>query len=469
MYLVFRVFLVSMTVDEYTSINVHATMSWWDILNTGQPNIVWAPNNHVLNTLFIKLEMILFGKKDWAVRLHILGAFLVCYYYGVKIMQRITVSEVRQFLFLAILFLNPYLLDFFGIARGYAMSVAGFVAAFFYMMKYAEDHALKNLRLVFLWLLLAIWSNFSALYMLPLAIVLLGYEICKQRNTISVRTHILNSGMACAVIGVIIILPLLKTIHSGETYGGHTGLYQDMIVNYIYHYIHHNPHISRHDLFMPGWKNIEVAGLVLLFAWMGINALSFLIKSSGSLVKTHLFTLFFVIGVVIISKILFVFGNVPYPSSRTTLVYSMPFYLAFCISMERICLKYNRTNIILWASVIFLIWHFFSALSFHNTIEWWRTGDAKDVVRFMKEELKVHPPGRVVKIGIESWQYPSLAFYTETIFKDEMTTYWTDMKTMEPYDYLFVSNEFVDKVPKEYVVVEKFRLATLFKWNVLQE
>ena len=106
-YLVLRVFIVPVSDDEYITVNVHATMGWWDVIITGQPNIVWAPNNHVLNTLFIKLEMLLFGRKDWAIRLHILAAFILSFYYAARIIRLITPSVIRQLLYLLILFFNP--------------------------------------------------------------------------------------------------------------------------------------------------------------------------------------------------------------------------------------------------------------------------------------------------------------------------------------------------------------------------
>jgi hypothetical protein len=463
-YLVLRVFLMPITIDEYTSINVHASMSWWDILTTGQPNPVWAPNNHVLNTLFIKLEWWIFGKRDWALRLHILLAFVVCYYYASKIIERITSSQIRQGLYLIILFVNPYLLDFFGIARGYALSIAAFTAAFYYFILYTGDFSIRNLRATFFALFLAVWSNFSALYILALMVDLFCIEALSNRNKINIKKHLLEILIACCAIAIVIITPLIKTIRSGESTGGKTGLFQDTIVTYINQYIHFNPYLNRHGVFSSGWKYIEVAGIVLLGLWIVLQLAGKFFKSDIRLTKLQFVCLFLVIGVALISKFLFVFFQIPLPAERTVLLYSIPFYIGICVAFEIIIRRISIVVIPVWVIALFLCWHTISSFSFDRTFEWWQTGDAKRVVRYLEEDLKnIRNKDPKLIIGIESWQYPSLAFYTEEDFKDVLITQWTDLSEDKHFDYLFVSAEKTNKVWSDYEPVKIFKYGTLYK------
>jgi len=232
-YLVLRVLIMPISDDEYITVYRHVSSSWWNILISRQPQPEWAPNNHVLNTLLMKLEIRIFGRKDWAVRLHILAAFVFAFYYSTKIIQLFTPSKIRQFLYLLILFFNPYLLDFFGIARGYAMSIAGFTAAFYYFTLYTESHSLQHLRNTFIALFLAVWSNFSTLYLLVLMVILFCIEIYNNKNKIDVKRHLIYIIISCLLIMIIIICPLIETLTSGDTFGGKTGIFQDCIVNYI--------------------------------------------------------------------------------------------------------------------------------------------------------------------------------------------------------------------------------------------
>jgi hypothetical protein len=463
LYLVLRVFIMPISDDEYITVDLHASMNWWNILITGQPQLDWAPNNHILNTLFMKLEIGIFGRKDWAVRLHILVAFAISFYYSTKTIQYFTSSRLRQILYLLILYFNPYLLDFFGIARGYAISIAGFSAAFYYFLLYTENLSLQQLRNTFVALFIAVWSNFSSLYLLALMVILFCFEIYNNKKKIDVKRHLIFIAVACLVILIIIIFPLIKTLSSKDTFGGKTGLFQDCIVNYINQFIHHNSQLNRHAIFTPGWKYIEITGIIILSLWVILQLISFLFKADNRLTKIHNYSLFLILGVASIAKFLFIFFGTPYPTARTELLFSVPFYLSICIAFERIISMEKHVVIALWLIIGVLTWHFSYSVTFENTIEWWQNGDAKRVVSYLKEELNDNKSDKVLRMGVEGWQYHSLAFYTEVEFKDILTIYWTDLSSNDNWDYLFVPFNLTDKVWDNYVAIKKFKHGTLYR------
>lgn len=83
-----------------------------------------SPNNHILNTLLVKLFVFVFGSRDQLIlRLPNIFAFLI---YGIAIFRinRVVLKEDSSFFIPAALFfiVNPYLLDFFGLCRGYGLS-----------------------------------------------------------------------------------------------------------------------------------------------------------------------------------------------------------------------------------------------------------------------------------------------------------------------------------------------------------
>ncbi len=83
------------------------------------------PNNHILNTLLVKLSVSLFGNKQLILRLPTLLSFLV---YGIgifRINKQILKIDSIFFLPAALFFVsNPYLLDYFGLSRGYGLACA---------------------------------------------------------------------------------------------------------------------------------------------------------------------------------------------------------------------------------------------------------------------------------------------------------------------------------------------------------
>jgi hypothetical protein len=130
-----------------------------------------------LNTLLLKLSLAVFGKYDWAFRIHILLAFGVCFYFTGKIIAKSVQSKYLYVAYIGLFFLNPYLLDFFSIAGGYALSMAAWAAARYFLMLYDEKPSAGCMLKVLTCLFLAVWGNFSALYFLPLFGGLLFYFI----------------------------------------------------------------------------------------------------------------------------------------------------------------------------------------------------------------------------------------------------------------------------------------------------
>lgn len=462
-YLVLRVFIMPISDDEFTTVDLHASQSWWGVLTTAQPSVEWAPNNHILNTLFMKLEIALFGRKDWAVRLHILASFAVCFYYVYHTLKLFTSSVTRQTLYLLIIFFNPYLLDFFGIARGYAMSIAAYSVAFYYFIVYTENLSLTHLRNVFIALFVSIWSNFSALYFLLLFSVLTGFVIYKNRHQIDYKKHLLYIAIACSAILLVIFLPLIRTLASDQTFGGKTGIFQDCVVHYINQYIHFDHNIDRYKVCAPGWKLTEVLAVICLLFWALIHFVSFLFPTKENIAKVQYYSLALLAGIVLIVKILFIWKGVPYPTARTVLLFSMPFYSGVCATCERIILKQKNAVIALFVFISFLTFHFFSAVTFENTLEWWQNGDAKRVVAFLKEDLKNVKKDKVLVFGIEGWHYHSMAFYTEVEFKDIMKTQWTDLQTLKGFDYVYVPFHLKDRIPNSFEVAGTFKHGILFK------
>src|SRR5690606_2142084 len=120
-------------------------------------------NNHVLNSLLIKLSVGLFGHHVWSLRLPNVLSFLVYGYSVFFLSRRLSPSPISQFFITAILCGMPYVFDFFSLARGYglamafqALSIAGVVAYF------SQDGSSKK----FLWVafsaaFFSVWANFT--------------------------------------------------------------------------------------------------------------------------------------------------------------------------------------------------------------------------------------------------------------------------------------------------------------------
>lgn len=157
--ILYKVINVPVSTDESPTVFFYSNFSFWDIMM--YPDNI--PNNHILNTLFAKCSMIIFGKEQWAIRLPNLLSFIV---FGVgvfRILKLVLKPGSYFFLPAAILFINPYWLDFFGLCRGYGISSTLVTISVAFMLEAYMFRKPKFIWYSLIASILASYANFSVL------------------------------------------------------------------------------------------------------------------------------------------------------------------------------------------------------------------------------------------------------------------------------------------------------------------
>ena len=128
-----------------------------------------SANNHLVNTLLAKLAWTLGGSSEFVLRLPNLLAFAVYLLFSFLILDRFVKNKIIAVCGYLLLSLNPYVLDFFSLCRGYGLSLAFLMASLFFFFCFL-DNAVKNkpdrhrlLNLSLAAAALAVLSNFSLL------------------------------------------------------------------------------------------------------------------------------------------------------------------------------------------------------------------------------------------------------------------------------------------------------------------
>ncbi|HMP31189.1 MAG TPA: hypothetical protein PKD85_16400, partial [Saprospiraceae bacterium] len=131
--LMYKSATMSMTHDESASFFYLNDVSIWGHLFDAQawPNA----NNHWLNTILFQFSTRIFSIHDWSIRLPNVFSFLVYSYYFIKLLEKVNEAHLR-FLGFTVALLNPYLLDFFTVARGYGLGLAFSKAALYHVYNY---------------------------------------------------------------------------------------------------------------------------------------------------------------------------------------------------------------------------------------------------------------------------------------------------------------------------------------------
>jgi hypothetical protein len=235
-YVAVRTATLAITIDEALTWTWHATGAWQDIalLRTpGEPD-----NNHVLFTLLAKLAVACFGLTEFTLRLPTLLG-LALFLGGANAILRRIVPGWMQVFGVCALGLNPYLVDYFSIARGYGLGLglatAG-VAALLAALADAPNSVRPGAtRVAFLLFTLAALANLTFVLVLVAAVVVLWTPfLARGRAGVAWRALWPSSGGAwVAAVGTALLQgyllrPLLVVRRAGLfSVGGSRGFWTD--------------------------------------------------------------------------------------------------------------------------------------------------------------------------------------------------------------------------------------------------
>ena len=127
---VYRAYTQSITHDEAVMFEWYLTGSWGQVLNVAHGN------HHVVTDLLSKLAITLFGLSELTLRIPALLGGLVYFYSVFRISECLLGVRFRFLLSVALLGLNPFVLDYFSLARGYGAALGCFFYALYQVVLY---------------------------------------------------------------------------------------------------------------------------------------------------------------------------------------------------------------------------------------------------------------------------------------------------------------------------------------------
>jgi hypothetical protein len=172
-YLAYRGYALAITHDEaYSFLQEHELLF---------KQSAGTANNHPLNTIFMFLEDRILGTQPIFLRLHSILAYLIFAFFSFQIIQKISKNSIIVVCFWLICNLNPFLLDFFSLARGYGMACAFSVASVAMLLD-------SRWRIGFMFACLATLSNYTFLHFFNASLVfyvIKKYEMSLDKNSIN--------------------------------------------------------------------------------------------------------------------------------------------------------------------------------------------------------------------------------------------------------------------------------------------
>jgi Dolichyl-phosphate-mannose-protein mannosyltransferase len=431
-----------------------ATYSFTGDESLSYAGFTWAPiwtddaNNHLLNTWLMRVCSSLLGDSELSLRLPNLVAHFVYLASVLALLRRFEHTALLLAGF--VLFnLNPFLLDFFSLARGYGLASA-FTALSLYLL--ARAFEAKRRGAVFVRFVnlaaasgaLAVLSNYAFLNfflpLLPACAWLLLTDATLRRFE---RGRLPGAGALFAASGgflAFVLSELFRLRRIGALYaGGHESFVGDTVRS-----------LARASLYSvsytPATEGIVTAFVVGLFA-------ALLLLGLGLHVSKREVTLFVPLLLMLASAVALplvqhrLLGTL-FPLDRAALFY-LPLYAAVLLSATHLLWRLSTRR---WAKAAALalpallaalmLWHFQRGFNPRSCYLWWFHAHDKEVIEIVEQDHGRHFPGRVVRLANSWMMEPSLNFYRHT-----RNLMWLEPMTRKPpaeagghYVYAFASD-----------------------------
>lgn len=451
-YTAYRAYSLSFTHDESYSFNHYVSSSVSDIF-TYNLNPVIA-NSHILNTLSMKWLSGILGNSEFVLRLHSVLAHVLYLIFTYLILKETQSKFILVFGFI-ILNCNPFLLDFFSLARGYALSISFMVVSCYYLIKYTRYKKNSSLNISLLISVLAVLANFSLIsFSTALIIVFELFFILSREKLNSILKK--NITIILTVIALFLIYkgPIKVLIdHNELNFGGNSGLWFDTVISSICSYLYTSPYFDTYIYFLRFLVVfVSIASVIILFK-------QFKTKSFNNF--SYISILLFIIMLASVFQHLFL--NASYFKERFAL-FLVPLF--FFTLLNVITFLTNQTTWIKNTSYVFAflivscaLSILYSSVNLKYSQAWRYDANTKEMLFDLSKE------NTTVKLGI-TWLFePAINFYRETQYLKWLAPVNRDGVNGD-YNYYYVEpsdlNSF-DKNNKVLIKIYPESGATLYK------
>jgi len=399
-YVSVRAYNLSMTCDESLSV----------LITEGNPVSESTANHHILNTYLMKLSSAFFGDSEWAFRLPNVVMFLL---YLLACFQLLKTSENTWLTGLgaSLLLFNPFVLDFFSLARGYGISL-GFMMASVYFLLAGERRTysfwpfMKDFFLALAFATLALFANLGMInyFIACLAIFSLYYLMLALNHPgFTWKNHVVFSGVVLIAFIPLILainrLLFLKNIN--ELYFGAKSLNDTLL-----------------SLIVSSFTNVMDVNYIryFIFGLLLLGVFFILVKRifDGPLFKTTLLLALLILGS-LLEHYLF---DALYPLQRTA-IYFIPLFALFIYFLATHFIHYLPGKLQYYAAIavccifaIPLLLNFGEKLNLKYTYAWKYDAHTKDVAKII-EEITHESTQKDGKYSISNnWTFmPALNYY----------------------------------------------------------
>ncbi len=394
-YVAVRAFLLNLTPDEVFSmqLSVHPFTVYPETYTD------LAANHHWLNSWGMWLFSGIFGDSAFVLRLPNVLAYLVYLWFTYRLSALLAPPKYVVIAFL-LLNVHPYMLDFFSLARGYGLALAGIMAAVFYLISFVKTGEIRLAYFSFLAIALALLSNFNTL---PLFLIITALLIAASfpfsgivpKVSFRYRDPLFLFLGGAALLALI--LPHIFAMKDAEAlYYGSPELWEGTVntlatsVAYNAPYAGNNHFVSLKPV-IHFMNAVIIAGIIIWFRQKEMPLSDRFLDQLPVLLFPALLI------VLVLQHYLL---DVLYPINRTALPVFILYLLAFSRSLLFICNSFRYLKYIPYFVALPFAVHFAFMANSSHTLEWRAAGQLEQYVdRIASENQQAIASGKKITLS----------------------------------------------------------------------
>lgn len=428
--------VLPLTHDEGNTIHC-STTSVWDIITYKDP----VPNNHILNTLLIKVNQSIFGKSLLAARLANILSFIPFFIFTVLIGKKLFESFWLQWIFVFSLVLQPFILDFYAVTRGYGLSLSLMIVSIYYMLLRIHSGQRKDLILCILFAALGVYANFTLLnYFIPACLFLLydNYKRSFRKNkSIFYQEFAILFSLGIILISAISI-PVFKMVSTKQfVYWGTKGFFEDTVKSLIISLRTGVDYFgTTHEVIYISISVFVTLVIILgnIYNWKGTkNPLLFWMSA-------------LLLATIVYNQFQFLILKVPFLNARTALFFVPLVCIPFTLSLQVFFNKFKTWPFIIIIVLLSLqLQHFIRGYSVNSNFEWYYDQNTYEVLDHIKSMVESGQAPKPVKINCYWIFYPSLSYHVSQKYAEYIEIAPWDNKIKDDGNSLFYYTEGSEK------------------------
>ncbi len=461
-----RATFLSLTCDEASTYFSHVPNSIWTCFFSES---CWTDaNNHLLNTFLMQVSTSAFGVSEWTLRLPNLLGHLIYLIFSILLVRRYSNNLWIGIAGFCLLNLNPFLMEFFSLARGYGLGVGWMMMSIYFLFRWVESGKLSLGMYCYGGAFLAVLSNFIFLnYWASATAIFIFFILEKQffvKNEKPKSNFLQSIGLPVLFSFTLFFLiknPIQFLQSKGEFVYGAEGLAESFVG------------MIRASLMSQGYFNPNTT---TIFVFISLCLLSFSIffgvsyffkKRNNSFSKIHFAGISLMVLMVLAMVVQYYLLEVKYLIGRKSTMLIPFFGLSVYLFLASLFREKSKSWTIGFALLItvFSFNHFYRTFDLKETVEWDYDAYTKDMIQYLEENLEEN---QEIDLGV-FWIYgPASEFYKEYFLIKKIGEVVRldeeDFEKNDAFDFIYVRRDQVDLVKDKYVLEKEFgTTGVLFK------